>query len=104
MPLEPKLRGTRDTEYCLKNRLYNTPDFEQSSVAEWLRQWTDLGVTAPLTDWEVVGLNPTASISRIGYSIQGRNFNSFTKPKIFRIYSPHNKITLWPICSRVLLL
>ena len=32
----------------------------QFSVAEWLNWWVTLGVMPPLSDWEVVGLNPTA--------------------------------------------
>ena len=50
------------------------------SVAEWLRWCANLGVTPPLSmlsDLEVVGLNLTAGMSRIGFFIQGRNFNGF---------------------------
>ena len=61
------------------------------------------GLSPPLSYWEVVGSSPTASISRLGFFIQGRNSNGFLRPKMFRIYSPPNKITLWPICSHVLL-
>ena len=38
---------------------------------------TNLGAMPPLSDWEVVGSNPTAGMSRIGFFIQGRNFNGF---------------------------
>ena len=30
--------------------------------------------------------------------------NGFPNPQMFLIYSPLNKISLWPICSRVSLL
>ena len=43
-------------------------------------------------------------MSRFWFFIQGRNSNGFPWPKMFRIYSQPNKITSWPICSRVLLL
>ena len=46
-------------------------------VAEWLRRWVNLGVMPPLSDCEVVGSNPTAGMIRIGFFIQGRNFNGF---------------------------
>ena len=50
----------------------------QCSVAKWLRQWVNLGVMSQLSDWEVVGSNPTAGMSRIGFFfIQGRNFTGF---------------------------
>ena len=44
-------------------------------MAEWLVWWTSIGVKTPLSDWKVVGSNPTASISRIGFFIQERNVN-----------------------------
>ena len=47
-----------------------------NSVAKWLR-WTNLGVTPPLSDWKVVGLDPTSGMSRVGFFIKGRNFNGF---------------------------
>ena len=73
-------------------------------MAEWLRWWVNLGVTPPLSDWEVVGSNPTAGMSRIRLVLSRKKINGFPKPKMFRIYSLNNKITLWPICSFVLLL
>ena len=36
----------------------------KSSDAEWLRLWVNIGVTPTLSDWEVVGSNPTAYIGR----------------------------------------
>ena len=45
----------------------------QCSVAEWLGRWANLGVI-----WEVVGSNPTAGMSRLGFFIQGRNSNGFS--------------------------
>ena len=57
----------------------------ECSVAEWLRQWVNLGVTPPLSDWEVVGSNPTGGMSRIGFLIQGRNFDGFPWTKMFHI-------------------
>ena len=47
----------------------------QFSVAEWFRWWANPGVNSPLSDWEVVGSNPTAGMSRIGFFMQGRHFN-----------------------------
>ena len=48
-------------------------------MAEWVRLWAKIhvGVAPPLSDWEVVGLNPTASMSRIGVFMQGRNVSGF---------------------------
>ena len=34
-------------------------------MVEWLRRWVNLGVTPPLSDWEVVSSNPIASMSGI---------------------------------------
>ena len=51
--------------------------FRSNSVAEQLWWWVNLGVMPPLSDWEFVDSNPMASMSRIGFFIQGRNFNSF---------------------------
>ena len=76
----------------------------QSLMTEWLRWLVNLGVMPPVSDWKVVGSNPTAGMSRIRVLIQGRNFTGYPLPKLFRIYSPPNKITLWPICSHELLL
>ena len=47
----------------------------QCLVAEWLRQWVNLGVMPPLSDRQVVGSNSTAGMSRTGFFIQGRNHN-----------------------------
>ena len=49
----------------------------QSSVAELLKWWVNLGLAPPLGDWSVVGSNPTADMSRIGFFMQGRNFHGF---------------------------
>ena len=50
----------------------------QSSVGEWLRLWVNLGLAPSLSNWEVVGSNPTAGMSRIGFVIQARHFNGFS--------------------------
>ena len=56
-------------------------------MSEWLRWWVNLSVTPPLSAWEVVGSNPTAGISRIG-------FKKFPNVSLmFLIHSPTNKIT-----------
>ena len=34
-------------------------------------------LSPPLSDWEVVGSNFTAGMSRLGFFIQGRNSNDF---------------------------
>ena len=34
-------------------------------------------LTPPLSDWEAVGVNPTADRRRMGFFIQGRNSNGF---------------------------
>ena len=49
-------------------------EVDQSSVAEWLGWWANLGVTPPLSDWEVGGSNPTAGMSRIGFFHPGKKF------------------------------
>ena len=75
-----------------------------SSVAEWLGRWANLGV---ITTTELLGgsgFEPMAGMSRLGFFIQGRNSNGFPLPKMLRINSPSNKITLWLICSSVSLL
>ena len=59
------------------SQIYLSKNFNQSTVAEWLRCWANLGVTPPLSDWEVVGSNSTAGMSRLGFFIQGRNSNGF---------------------------
>ena len=46
--------------------------------------------------------NPTAGMSRTVIFIHGRNLNGFPEPKMFRTYSPTNKITLWPIWCHVI--
>ena len=76
----------------------------QSSVAERLRLWVNLGVISPLSDWEVVGSNPTAGMSRIGFLSREEISIVFPSRKRFVFHSPPNKCTLWPICSPVLLL
>ena len=50
----------------------------QSSVAEWLRWWVNLGVMPPLSDWEVVGSNPIPGMSRIGFFYPRKKFQWFS--------------------------
>ena len=49
----------------------------------------------PLSEWGVVGSNPTAGMSRIGFYIWGRNINGFSQLKMFHIYSPPRSL-FWP--------
>ena len=55
--------------------LYKYTDILSGQVAKC---WVNLGVMPPLSDWEVVGSNSTAGMSKIGLGIQVRNFNVFS--------------------------
>ena len=70
----------------------------RSSMAKWW-QWVNLGVTGRLWAW----IPQQAEVGQ-GLFIKGRNFDSFSQPKMFLINSPPSKITLWPTCCCVLLL
>ena len=39
----------------------------QSSMAKQLGRWANLAETPPLSDWEIVGSNPTVGMSRLGF-------------------------------------
>ena len=67
-------------------------------MAKWW-QWVNLGVTGRLWAW----IPQQAEVGQ-GLFIKGRNFDSFSQPKMFLINSPPKKITLWPTCCCVLLL
>ena len=64
--------------YLAKKHFSHSEGFlDQSSVAEWLRQWANLGLKPPLSDWEDVGSNLTAGTSRIGVFYPGKKFQCF---------------------------
>ena len=50
----------------------------QSLVAKWLRWWVNLGVTPPPSEFEVVGSNPTAGMSKLGFFYPGKKFQWFS--------------------------
>ena len=89
----------QSTKYSL---LYVIRNYLMFSVAELLWRWGNLGWKPPMSDWEVVGSNPTAGMNRIGICIQGRNFNGFPWLKNvsdqFSTQHDHLVAYLWPIC------
>ena len=73
------MRGYSE-EHAVQKIFFVILSWNQSLVAEWLTWWANLrvGVTAPLSDWEVVGLNPTSSMNRIGFFYPGKKFQWFS--------------------------
>ena len=51
----------------IKRETHGAESSDQSSVAEWLRLCANQVFTPPLCDWEIMGSNPTAGMSRIGF-------------------------------------
>ena len=76
--IEPKSWQSWENHVLQNNFCY------QCSVAEWLRWWANLGVMwPPLSYWEVVDLNPSAGMSRIGFKLfhPGKKFQWFSLPE-----------------------
>ena len=72
---------------------------KQSSVAKWLRQGVSLAVTLLISHWEVVGLNPTAGMSRLGLFFSREEISMVSLPNnvsyLFSTQQDHLVAYLW---------